>query len=138
MAQFARRVLEPNSVAVSFYHSGSLRYYGGVMTLNYSHLDERWLDRAVEWLQSRGVRTYAVMEEFEVPDFRRRFAGAERLAVLERPPLGVYEKPDKVLIFDLSGRRPSTAEPLVLRSNGASSVVALPTAPPQLVFGPAR
>ncbi len=138
VAQFAQRITEPNSVVVSFYHSGSLRYYGGRMTLNYSHLDEQWLDRAVDWLQRRGIHTYAVMEEFEVPEFRRRFAGAQRLAMLEQPPLGIYEKPGRVLIFDLSEPRSPSAEPVVLRDTNAGSPVVGPAAPPHLVFGPAR
>jgi hypothetical protein len=138
VAQFAGRITEPNSVVLSFYHSGSLRYYGGRMTLNYSHLDEQWLDRAVDWLKGRGIHTYAVLEEWEVVEFRRRFAGAQRLTALEQPPLGISEKPRKVLIFDLSGPRPGSAQPVLLRDGDVGSSIAVPVPPPRLTFSPAR
>jgi hypothetical protein len=138
VAQFAQRITEPNSVTVSGFHSGSLRYYGGRMTLNFPHLDERWLDGAVDWLKGRGIHTYALLEEEEMSEFRSRFAGARRLAALDQPPLGIYERPRKVLIFDLSEPRLPSSEPVVLRGTADGSPAVPPSAPPRLVFAPAR
>ena len=55
-ARFARTVVPPGSVVVRGNHSGTLRYYGGIMTLNYPWLLPAALDPAVEWLRARGVR----------------------------------------------------------------------------------
>jgi hypothetical protein len=134
VAQLAQRVTEPNSVIVSLIHVGSLRYYAGRMTLNYSWLDGRWLDGAVDWLGENGVHTYAVLEDLEIPEFRRRFAGARRLAALEQPPVGIYDESVKVTVFDLSERRSPSAKPVIVRAIDGGLSAVPPVSPPQLVF----
>jgi hypothetical protein len=97
----------PNSVVFSMQHSGSVRYYGGRMTLRYDILEREWLDRAVAWLESRGVRSYALLEEWEEPRFRQHFTGQARVEWLDAPPLVRYEGPAKIALYDLtSARRP--------------------------------
>jgi dolichyl-phosphate-mannose-protein mannosyltransferase len=134
VAQLAQRVTEPNSVIVSLIHSGSLRYYAGRMTLNYVWLDGKWLDGAVEWLRDNGVHTYALLEDWEMPEFRQRFAGARRLAALEQPPVGIYDDPGKVMIFDLSEPRSPLAKPVIVRGIDGGWSAVPPASPPQLVF----
>jgi hypothetical protein len=135
VARLAQRVTEPNSVIVSLIHSGSLRYYAGRMTLNYGRLDGKWLDGAVKWLRDHGIHTYAVLEDWEVPEFRRRFAGAQRLAALEQPPVAIYDGPGKVVIYDLSEPRSGSAKPAFVRGLDGGWSAVPPVAPPQLVFG---
>jgi hypothetical protein len=134
VAQLARRVTESNSVILSYIHSGSVRYYGGRMTMTYMWLDEKWLDGAVEWLNAHGVHTYALLEPWEMPRFRQQFAGARRLAALERPPIAIYDVGAKLMIFDLSepGARSSQPEVVTDIDTGWSAVP--PAPPPQLVF----
>ena len=51
-------VTEPRSVVLSSYHSGSLRYYGGRMTLQFTALDAGWfgVDQARRgWLEAGDV-----------------------------------------------------------------------------------
>jgi 4-amino-4-deoxy-L-arabinose transferase-like glycosyltransferase len=134
VAQMAQRVTAPNSVIVSGIHSGSLRYYAGRMTLNYVWLDRKWLDGAVEWLGDNGVHTYALLEDWEMPEFRRRFAGARRLAALEQPPVGIYDDPGKSMVFDLSESRSPSATPVIVRGINAGWSAVPPVSPPQLVF----
>jgi hypothetical protein len=76
---------EPGSIIYSFQHSGSLRYYGGRMTLRYDILDRQWLDRSIEWFADRGVHPYAVLDDWEVAKFRERFAGQRRVNQIDRP-----------------------------------------------------
>jgi 4-amino-4-deoxy-L-arabinose transferase-like glycosyltransferase len=134
IAQLARRVTVPNSVTISLIHSGSVRYYGGRMTLNYAWLDGNWLDRAVEWLESHGVHTYAVLEDWEMREFRQRFAGARRLAVLDGPPLAIYADPGKLMIFDLSTPPSRSSQPIVVTGIDASWKAVPPASPPRLAF----
>ncbi|HEX7781142.1 MAG TPA: glycosyltransferase family 39 protein, partial [Vicinamibacterales bacterium] len=75
------RAVPVNSVVMTMHHSGTIRYYGGRLTMRYDQLDENWLDRAVEWFSSQGVGTYAWIEDWEVPEFQRNFP-AERLGKL--------------------------------------------------------
>jgi hypothetical protein len=134
VAQLARRVTEPNSVTISLIHSGSVRYYGGRMTLNYAWLDGNWLDRAVDWLANHGVHTYALLEDWEMPEFRRRFAGARRLAILDGPPLAMYADPGKLMIFDLSTPPSQSRKPIVVTGIDASWKAVLPASLPPFAF----
>ena len=77
--------LPPQSVYFTMQHSGSLRYYAGRLTLRYDQLEPEWLDRGVEWLRGRGVASYALLDEWEVPEFRRRFPGQSAIERLETP-----------------------------------------------------
>jgi hypothetical protein len=137
-AQLVQRLTEPNSVIVTMIHSGTLRYYGERMTLNFNYLDGPSLDRAVEWLSGNGVRTYAVVEDWELPDFRQRFAGSKGLAALERPPIGVLDDSGRLLIFDLSTPTSNTLTPVVTPGVEPGWSAVPPGRPPQLVLRPAR
>src|SRR5262249_26383346 len=67
VARMVRTATDRNSVIVSMQQSGSVRYYGGRMTLRYDWLNERWLDRARDWLIAHGAHPYALLDEWEVP-----------------------------------------------------------------------
>jgi len=95
----AGQFAEPNSVVLAMQHSGAIRYYGGRMTLRWDNLPPEWLDRAVAWLSERGVRTYVLVEPFELRDMKKRFAGQALAARLDGPPdIRLGEKS----FFDLS------------------------------------
>ena len=102
------------------------------MTLNCFAFDGG-LDLIVNWLTDQGVHVYAVLEDWELPEFESRFAGAARLASLNQP-IGIYHEPGKALIFDLSEPRSGPVEPVVMTGfdDGRSAVP--PAAPPTLVF----
>jgi hypothetical protein len=86
-AQLTRAAIPPSSVVLSELHSGSLRYYGGCMTLEYSWLDRAWLDRAVAWLGDHGAPAYALLAPGEVKAFKARFAGSTILSRLDARPI---------------------------------------------------
>jgi len=112
-AQLARRVTAPNSVILSAEHSGSVRYYSGRMTMRFDHLDPAWLDRAVDWLATHGVHTYAVLEDWEVSEVRTYFAGSARLAALATP-VAVYRDPGTLFIYDLTNPPAEGAAPIIV------------------------
>ena len=102
----ARARSERGSILFAMQHSGSARYYAGRMTLRYDLLDPVWLDRSVEWLSAHGVRSYALLDDWEVKDFKRRFAGQARLAQLD-VPVFVYQGTVSTHFYDLT--RPSSS-----------------------------
>jgi hypothetical protein len=89
-------------VIFSILHSGSIRHYGGRMTLRFDLLDPDWLDRAVAWLQASGRHPYLVVEGTESEEFGRRFAGHSRLAALNWLPIAAMRRPAVLTIYDLA------------------------------------
>ena len=93
--------LPPQSVYFTMQHSGSLRYYAGRLTLRYDQLDPDWLDRGVDWLRARGISSYALLDEWEVAEFRRRFPGQSVTRQLETP-LWEFRGQRTVFVYDLA------------------------------------
>ena len=106
-ARLVNQVTEPNAVIFSMQHSGSLRYYSGRISLRFDNLDSDWLDRAVSWLESQGVSSYLLVEDWEEPAFRRQFSRQARVAQLDLPPIFLYEGPAKIALYDLTRSRPA-------------------------------
>ena len=114
-------------------HAGSLRYYAGRATLRFDILSGAWLDRAASWLDAHGRHPYVLIEDWEMPAFRKRFAESNRLGELRLAPALAYEAyriPGTVYLFDLlRGDRP-TIEPPPIRDPRPRCP--LPAHPPQL------
>ena len=102
----------PNSVLLTSERSGSMRYYGGRITLRYDLLHPEWLDRAVTWLSARGLRVYAVLDRRQADEVKARFSTQHTAAALDRPFL-VYE-PAGTALFDLSQPRDPALPPEVI------------------------
>lgn len=118
VASFVATVTEPSSVILTSQHSGPLRYYGGRLTLRFDALDAEWLDRAVEWLTQAGRHPYFLIEDWELPLFRDRFAARNRLGRLELSPLfayAAYQIPGTVYLFDPLQPAARTWQPLPIR-----------------------
>jgi hypothetical protein len=73
----------PRTVILSMQHSGSVRYYAGRVTVRYDFLDPAWLDRGVAALSQLGYSTFILLEDWEEPQFRRRFAATNALGRLD-------------------------------------------------------
>lgn len=73
IAQHVRERTEAKSVILSLQHSGSVRHYGGRLTLRYDMLEDAWLDRAVQWLIDEGFHPYILLDDWEEERFRARF-----------------------------------------------------------------
>jgi len=91
----------PDSVVLTLIHSGSLRYYGGRMTMRYDQVDSEWLDRSVRWLRERGIRTYALLEQWEIPEFKKRFSGQAATEALDRSLLFQHVGVTTIHFFEL-------------------------------------
>jgi hypothetical protein len=100
-------VLPSNSVVIASLHAGSIRYYSGRQTLNYDHLEPRWLDEAVAELRKRGSHPFIALEEGEMPSFRERFEEVNVLGRLDWPPMAERSEPIRVRIYDPADRERS-------------------------------
>ncbi len=103
IAALVARVTDPSSVIVTTSHVGTLRYYGGRLTVRYDNLDPAWLDRALAWFEGQGRHPYILLEEEEVTEFRTRFGGGSRTGMLELDPMLTYEAHQiagRVYLFD--------------------------------------
>jgi hypothetical protein len=102
----------PNSVLLTMERSGSMRYYGGRGTLRYDLLDREWLDRAVAWLTTRGVRVYAVLDRRQAEEAKARFSTQLVSVGFDRPFL-IYE-PAGTALMDLSEPRDPLLPPEII------------------------
>ena len=116
IAPLIRANTAENSVVIALQHSGAARYYTGRVTLRYDYLRADMLDRDLEWLQSRGVRVYALFDERELAEFRTLFPGQRSLASLDQPVIDY--RPGGMFLFDLTGPPgPSgVSAPIVIRT----------------------
>jgi dolichyl-phosphate-mannose-protein mannosyltransferase len=101
VARYVDSALPANAAILSMQHSGTLRFYAGRLTVRYDWLDPPWLARAPRDLLAMGYHPYAVIEDWEVPDVRRR---------LELPPdaplpwtlIARMREPAPLTIYDAS------------------------------------
>jgi hypothetical protein len=97
--------LPANAVVIAMQHSGSVRHYSGRPTIRYDSLDPDWLDHALAHLRQSGYEPYVLLEKFEVPLFRERFAAQKSVALVDRPPLALHRRRD-VRLYGTDGFSP--------------------------------
>lgn len=102
--------LPENAIVLAQQHSGSIRYYSGRLTLRFDQLEPGWLDRALQHLEATGHEPYAVLETWEVPLFRQRFAGQSRVALLDHPAMASAAS-GHVLLYRATDFVPSDSRP---------------------------
>ena len=110
VGRYLARDLAPDTVVITGIHSGSIRLYGHLRTLRVDLLDGAWLDRAIEHLKSVGPSPYLVLEGYEIPIFRQRFANQKAVALVDRPAVAVHSR--QVYVFTTDPR--SSAEPEII------------------------
>jgi hypothetical protein len=133
-ARMVRSSTEHNSIILAGAHAGSIRYYGGRMTLYFPRLDRDWLDWAVAWCAAEGVHPYLVAEDWEIQDVKRRFAGQQTLARVDGPPLAIYAEPGHLFLFDLSPGAAAPAEPTRVTGTYRSPWAARPFPEPHVIL----
>ena len=100
--------LPERAVLMSMQHSGSLRYYSGRTTIRYDLLRPSRLDQFVEHFTTRGYPVYFVMDDWEEPEFRRRFAELNVLGKLDWPPIARAKGINPLAIYDPRSRQAGT------------------------------
>jgi hypothetical protein len=100
LARYVARTLPERSAILCVLYSGSLRYYAQRETLRFDWLEPTQLEPLLDRLERRGYRTYFVLEEWEEPLFRKRFAAHTPLGALDWPPVARLYVPAVVSIYD--------------------------------------
>ena len=98
--RYAAEHLPLRSVFICVQHSGSLRFYGGSLTLRWDWLDPAWLDRTVDHLRRAGYHPYFALEIQEEDAFRERFSAASPLGRLDWPALADLRQNVVVRFYD--------------------------------------
>jgi hypothetical protein len=102
--------LPPSAVVLTTWDSGAVRFHSRREAVVWDALDPEWLDRALDWLSQHGHPPFIMVESWEEPRFRARFAGHAASGNLDWPAR--YEVDRVVRIYDprdrekfLSGQR---------------------------------
>ncbi len=110
--------LPPGGVVLTIWHSGSVRYYGDRLTVVWDALAAEELDGAITFLAARGRPPYLLLEAWEEPAFRARFADATPVGALDWPPVAqfgssirLYDPADRARYF-AGGRIATDFRPL--------------------------
>ena len=137
VGHFVRDITPEASVVLAGQQSGSLRYYGGRLTLRWDVLDAGWLDRAVEWLASQGAHPYLLVEAWERDQFRARFGDQSPLGKLTGTPMLVYEAGTGTYssyLYDLLN--PSSTTTMTIGQDNPLAGTCVKPAPPPVVILP--
>ena len=92
-----RQRLPMNAVFITVFESGTVRYHAGAPAILWDSLDPAWLDRGLQWLTTRGFEPFIILEQWEEPAFRERFAARSPIGQLDWPPR--FEIEHQVRIF---------------------------------------
>jgi hypothetical protein len=86
VGRYASTAMPREAVYLAALHAGSLRYYAGQPTINFSTLHPRALNAAIDALVAMGKKPYIVIEAGEEPQFKWRFDTDSDLGKLDWPP----------------------------------------------------
>lgn len=103
VAEFTRS-LPPDAVFVTLQYSGSLWHYRGAPILRWDWIDAPEIDAAIDALRARGRHIYVVVDDWELPRLRERYAGTRFLTRLRSP---IFESgvPGEITgqVYDVTG-----------------------------------
>ena len=135
VGRLVRDATPPNSIVFSMQHSGSVRYYGGRMSLRYDWLNERWLDRSVAWFDLHGVHPYFLLDEGEIREFHERFESQNTLGHLNVALVWEYHGSTHVFLYDpLAPARPGERVLTFTPADVKMPHCPEPASPPQFVL----
>jgi hypothetical protein len=116
---------DPQSAVLTLQHSGSVRYYGGRMTLRWELVEPRDFSRFIEWLRARGHHPYLLIESGELGTLRARFPDEPALAIMSRAPLAAFFD-NETMLFDLDATAPAATTELGVYTRRTIQPVAPP------------
>jgi hypothetical protein len=98
----ARTRLPPNAIFISIWESGSLAHHADRQAILWDSLDPGSLDAALGWLVAHGLQPFIVVEQWEEPAFRDRFAPHSASGALDWPPR--FDVDRQVRVFNPADR----------------------------------
>jgi hypothetical protein len=117
VGEFVARALPDNAVIFAVQHSGTLRFYGGRMTLRFDWMDKDSASRVIGDVEGIGLHPYLVADDFELPQARSQF-GVLSGAPLPFPVVARMRELGGTTVFDL-GSHPAAAAPVALEPGTA-------------------
>ena len=107
------RTLPANAIVLSRIQSGSVRLYGNRLTARWDIIEPARFDETIDALRGRGYELYLLVEDSEMPIFRKRFGGASQYGDLDWPPTLEYKDISQVGVYRLADRaRHRAGEPV--------------------------
>lgn len=137
VARHVAHLTEPGSAIFSRQHSGSIRYYAGRLTVRFEEFEPGDLDRAVAWFSARGVRSYLLLDDADIPIAREVLAGSAADRMRE-PPLLHYSGTAQVYLYALSHPRDRGIPTLTVREDWVDTRSVPPSPLATSNFAPAR
>jgi hypothetical protein len=117
VGDYIHGALPANAVVLTVQQSGSVRFYGGRLTIRWDLIDRDWSGRAAAELERLGLHPYLVIEDFELPLFRN-WSGLAPETPLPWPLVARMPENGGVSVLDLSATA-QRATPVVIRPGGA-------------------
>ena len=117
VGEFVSRALPANAVLFAIQHSGSMRFYGGRMTLRFDWVDKEWAPRTIADVERLGLHPYLVADDFELPQFRAQF-GLAPDGRLPYPIVGRMRELAGTTVFDLASH-PVQSSPVAFEPGAA-------------------
>jgi hypothetical protein len=117
VGEFVSHALPADAVILAIQHSGSLRFYGGRMTVRFDWIEKGMENRAVGEFERLGLHPYLVVDDFEQPQFREQF-GVPKDQPLSFPVVARLREWGGTTVFDL-GSHPAAASPVALEPGSA-------------------
>jgi hypothetical protein len=99
---WVRAHLPENAVILTVWHSGSTRYHGARMSVLWDAIEPDALDDVMASLATQGRAAYLLLEAWEEPVFRQRFAGRTPVGRLDWPPRAQIGR--EIRIYDPAAR----------------------------------
>lgn len=100
LGAFVDRRLPANAVVLTSQHSGSIRYYGRRLTARWDALPEGSLDESLDTFESRGLRPFFVLDDWEEAPLLRRLAPDARGAAILGAVIGEWRDPGLARVYD--------------------------------------
>src|SRR5262249_20794744 len=102
--RYLEHALPEKAVILSVIQSGSVRLYGKHMTMRWDEVPAASLDRTIGTLTARGYVPYILLEDWEEPMFRQRFASDQLAGLIDWSPRIVCYGPVIVRVYDPADR----------------------------------
>jgi hypothetical protein len=117
IGEFVSQSLPPNAAILAIQHSGSLRFYGGRMTLRFDWIENGAERHAAADLERIGLHPYLVLDDFEQPQFRSQF-GVPPGNRLPFPVVARMRELGGTTVYDLASH-PLASSPVALEPGHA-------------------
>jgi hypothetical protein len=135
-AQLVKTTTPPNSVIFAMQHGGSVRYYGERMTLRWDNFPPEAFQSALAWLNDHGAHPYALLDDWEVPEFKKRLSETGAAGALDARTVFELTSPGHVYLFDLTAPASLQWTRVSLSETERPRLGVPPAAPPALMLRP--